>query len=756
MKKSIETPIQQQELFQLAVPAIKIKNIEAVVLDVTIEIIPNKVLIQGIIHKQIFFVGEDNFVHHEEENLPFSTFIEVPGAQPGMDAIVDITIEHIKAILTPQGDAISQEVLIRIEIEVVEWIQTELLPLDEGQLYKLKQVIGDEVEQTMVEKVLEMEIPAVKITEIQAEVINITESIIQDKVIIQGEIHEQVFFVDEEGMGRHQAADIPFSLFIDISGVLPGMDLQVSVNIEHIKANLADEGQLLEQEIILEFFVKVTEMVQLPIAPGTGPLLNLEQVVNEGEDQLMETNSIQLPFPAVKVREIQAEVQDVTTVILANKLVIQGVIHKQLFYIDEDDIERHQAEDVSFSHFLDLPGISPGMIVQLTPTIEHVVADLLPDNVVHQKMVVSLFAKITETVRIQVAEGPGPLFKVQQLIGEGVRQELILPPPIIPPPPPPPLAIVTITVKEIRVIEVIQQEILEEIVPIDFPVIKVKNVTADVQNVVVEIINQKAIVSGIVQKQIQLVDDEGIVRHLKEEIPFQFLKELPEDVDPDLLDVNPQVSIEHLEANLINNCQELHQVIILLIQLSFVESRLVTVVTDVEGPGITTVKQPVLANEVVSIVEREIVVTEDVELDPPATEIIDAQAQLLAIKVEEIMEGEFLVSGVIEKEVEYAVNAEIETLVEVFDFTQLIPLEAAQPDRLIQIEEAQVVDLDWELSPQGELLTQEVTIGMEIVVTEEEETQVVIDVTGVTDFETDLVQFIEPPEPKEVVTDVTF
>ena len=58
----------------LSQPALKIRNITAEIRDLTTELIPDKVIIQGLLHKQIFFVGEDNIVHHQTEEAPFSTF----------------------------------------------------------------------------------------------------------------------------------------------------------------------------------------------------------------------------------------------------------------------------------------------------------------------------------------------------------------------------------------------------------------------------------------------------------------------------------------------------------------------------------------------------------------------------------------------------------------------------------------------------------------------------------------------------------
>ena len=733
----------------------KIKNIVADVRAVDFEIIPNKVILQGIIHKQIFYVGVDNLVHHQTEEVSFSTFIDIPGAESGMEAQVEVEIEHLRAVLAPDGESIHQKILLQIFVKVVDPVQMQLPPGEDGDpLFKLEEVVAEGLEQEMFEASLELEFAALKVTEIQAEIIDIETSVLPDKVLIQGVIHKQVFYVDQEGVGRHQAEDVPFSLFIDLPGVEPGMNLQVDIQIEHIKANLVAEGTILEQEIILEVFVKVSQTVQTTIAQGIGPMLKLPQVINETEEQLMQMEIVELEFPAIKVREIQASFLEIDATVIENKVLIQGIIDKQVFYIDEEDIERHQAEEISFSQMVELPGVAPGMDVQLTPIIEHIKFQLLPDNTVEQKIIIGLFLKVTETMQLQIQEGPGPLYKVPQVVGEDVKQLLIEVPVEIPPIPP--LALITQDVKEIRVEEVVQQEIIEEVVPLEPPVIKLKRITAEIEQVAVEIINHQALISGIIHKQIELVGEDDIVRHQQEEIPFQFLKDLPEGFDPELSSIVPEITIEHLEGKLIDEGQALEQIIILLIELRIIESRIVTVVTEVEGPGITTVKQPVVANLLITRVTQELELLSELELIPPATEILEIEAEIMMLRVVEVEEGEIIIAGLINKEVEYAVNEETEVVTESLEFEETVELEAALQDRLVQIEAAEIIGIEFELSPDGQLLTQEILLEMELVVTEEAELEVVIDVTGVADFTTDLVQFIEPPEPKEVVTDVTF
>lgn len=52
-------------------------------LEVDIAILPDKVVITGTLHKQIFFVADDDIVHHMGEDIPFTTFVDLPGISPG-------------------------------------------------------------------------------------------------------------------------------------------------------------------------------------------------------------------------------------------------------------------------------------------------------------------------------------------------------------------------------------------------------------------------------------------------------------------------------------------------------------------------------------------------------------------------------------------------------------------------------------------------------------------------------------------------
>ena len=238
-----------------------------------------------------------------------------------------------------------------------------------------------------------------KIRNITGEIRDVTAEIIPDKVIIQGVIHKQVFFVGVDGVIRHFAEDIPFSTFIDVPGAEPGMNVQVHPIIEKILFRLAADGRSVLQKIILEIFVKVTEFVQVGLEINKGPLLLLPSVVGEASKQHLVEEIVELDPPAEKVDEIRGELRDLQVEIIPDKVIVQGIIHKQIFFVDRNNLARHQEEEVPFSMFLDVPGAEPGMDVQVHPVIEKIFFELVSPVELQQKVIIEVFVKVTEKIR---------------------------------------------------------------------------------------------------------------------------------------------------------------------------------------------------------------------------------------------------------------------------------------------------------------------------------------------------------------------
>ncbi len=383
----------------LTIPAIKVRNINARVINITTDVIADKVVIQGVLHKQIFFVGEDNIVHHQAEDIPFSTFIDVPGAEPGMNVQVDPVVETvIFNLLTP--NLIHQKVVLEFFVKITESRQLNVVT-GNGPLVRVDQVVGENTKQELFENIVTLSTPAIKIDDITVVIRNITTHIIQDKVIIQGILHKQIFFIGTNNIELHQAEDIEFSTFVDVPGATFGLDVEVVPTVEFVNFELQNATTLI-QKVVVEFFAKVTESVQLNIVLGPGALLKLETVTGENTTQILVENVFGLPIPTVKIREIVASIRNIVTEVINDKVVIQGILHKQIFFIGEDNLEHHQAEDIPFSTFLDIIGATPGMNVRVDSRIETILFELLDSLTLRQKVVIEFFVKVTETQQLLV------------------------------------------------------------------------------------------------------------------------------------------------------------------------------------------------------------------------------------------------------------------------------------------------------------------------------------------------------------------
>ena len=296
---------------------------------------------------------------------------------------------------------LQQKVVLELFVKVTETRQLNVLA-GTGPLVRLDQVIGENTRQELVESQFTLGMAAVKVTEIRAAIRDVTTDVIEDKVIIQGVLHKQIFFVGEDNVERHQAEEVEFSTFVDIPGAAPGMDVEVVPTVEFVDFELLSPTLLLEK-VVVEFFVKVTQGIQINVALGPGALLKVEEVIGENTAQILAESTITLNRPAIKIREIVARVVDVTTEVIEDKVIVQGTIHKQIFFIGEENVEFHQAEDVPFSTFVEILGARPGMNVHVEPVIETIIFELLSATSLLQKVVVELFVKVTETIQLQVA-----------------------------------------------------------------------------------------------------------------------------------------------------------------------------------------------------------------------------------------------------------------------------------------------------------------------------------------------------------------
>lgn len=255
------------------IPAQKIKSIDAEVKDIDYDVIIDKVIIQGIIHKQIYYVGFDNVVHYQGEDMSFSTIIDIIGALPGMTADINIDIEKIIAHLRKDGCNIKQKVLLEISLHLFEGVSgnfisknsKQILIEDEFQICEPVPEIDIEYEiivrrekgtrncqQLLIQNNTELEYTAEKVVNIEAEIEGIkTEIISNTLIIIKGNICKDIVYVSES-IVRHQREIIPFNVPVNLTQTIGEDLLNPCVEIESLRFTLSAEGKWVKQIVVIK------------------------------------------------------------------------------------------------------------------------------------------------------------------------------------------------------------------------------------------------------------------------------------------------------------------------------------------------------------------------------------------------------------------------------------------------------------------------------------------------------------------------
>ena len=108
-------------------------------------------------------------------------------------------------------------------------------------------------------------------------------------------------------------------------------------------------------------------------------LLKVEQVVGENASQTSVIRDITLPGRVRKITEVDTSLRNVQGRVIENKVVVEGIVHKQIFYVDDDtdQLKEFTVPDERFVHFVDVPGAMPGMNVQIHARVEFVGHDFI-------------------------------------------------------------------------------------------------------------------------------------------------------------------------------------------------------------------------------------------------------------------------------------------------------------------------------------------------------------------------------------------
>lgn len=155
---------------------------------------------------------------------------------------------------------------------------------------KVLKVVGEAVGQLVLEN--STCINAVKIDRIKAKLLDTTDHLFRNKVVKQGTILKEIFYVDPEGVVRFKSEKIPFMLTVDIPGLKPDgfTDVQnhlldIDVDYQLTPPRYCIPG-CLQQKIVAHILVIAAEWTQLDVVTK----VDLKPKVASASSRVLYTN----------------------------------------------------------------------------------------------------------------------------------------------------------------------------------------------------------------------------------------------------------------------------------------------------------------------------------------------------------------------------------------------------------------------------------------------------------------------------------
>ncbi len=312
----------------------------------------------------------------------------------------------------------------------------DFLQENEKVLLKIERVIGEGFKQKFIEEVKIVE--GIKIVDIVPQLVNVRTIVKEGKVIVQGTLHKQIFYVGTDGLEHHVAEDIDFSELIEVEPVDPAIPVTTGMNetttafVENLIFEFdPDTGELI-QKVIIGIEVIVTQTEELFVATDIlGPVIKAQVVIGRGEKQKFIRQEKNLE--AIKIVDIVPRLNNIRLHVKNGKVIVQGVLHKQIFYVGLDNVVHHVAEDIPFSDLVEVIPLDPslpareGMNARNHSVIENLVWEFDPDTgQLIQKVIIRLSLQVTETQEVAVALNPyGVLVATEVVIGRGRKQKFI-------------------------------------------------------------------------------------------------------------------------------------------------------------------------------------------------------------------------------------------------------------------------------------------------------------------------------------------
>lgn len=398
-----------------------------------VEVVTDKVIVEGTVVVHITYVAREHGqpVHHIHQPVPFTGYVEVPGARPDMNAMVEIRVEDVQVKVDPADPFAFVVVLV---LDLFAKI-TEVRDLDvvvdvppgvqaEKTMLRVDDVVGTGTAQVIIGEEFTLapaKPPIDMVLGVDATAETTSVKVIEDKVLVDGTVTLQVLYVAAvPGQPVHELEqEFMFSQAVEVPGARPGMQADVTVGVEKALVEPLPEpvDPRARADMVLSVKVQVTQTKQMNVvtdvkgvAGVTKVKLRVDRVVGEATQQVVLRELAEAPAgkpDVAKVVDVVATDLRITHVeVIKDKVLWRGFVDLKVVYVaDLPDQPVHVFERrLNFSGAAEVPGAQPDMRALVKPALEFAGGRVM-DQKVALEAVLKFTVKVVEMVQRDVVVG---------------------------------------------------------------------------------------------------------------------------------------------------------------------------------------------------------------------------------------------------------------------------------------------------------------------------------------------------------------
>ncbi|WP_026893572.1 DUF3794 and LysM peptidoglycan-binding domain-containing protein [Clostridiisalibacter paucivorans] len=367
------------------------------------KVLKDKIVVGGIVKVRVLYSANEGelSIHNLEGTAKFNEEIEVEGITDKMASEVRAIIEHLD-YSTVEGRKIDFRVVLQLEgktytrdnIEIIEDIKgiEGLQTLKEK--IKYNNVVGEKKSSTVVKEAFEIEegmSDVLEVLKLDGEVLEKEVKVVEDKVIIGGTLNINMMYLGTDSGKRlnYVFHEIPFTHFVEMSGVMKDMDYSANMDVESlvydIKEDLDQKRRIVDVEGLLTVNTKVYNQIEKDIITDTYSTFKDLDIENEQLkiEEVLENKKIKEPIKSTIAIDEQENLVDIYDVkvkpiltdhrIIEDKIILEAVLDVNMLYKGEEEGDIQKVHrDVPIKTYIDLENITKDMESEINLALEGV------------------------------------------------------------------------------------------------------------------------------------------------------------------------------------------------------------------------------------------------------------------------------------------------------------------------------------------------------------------------------------------------